>query len=117
MKVAQLHALFRQIVERRRRDLSTKRTDIRVTEVVGDDQQNIRPLGGCGFANLMTVHEHNRHGCYPDEKKGISYHDVRIVTANGLSCAALFGRIVNMIESAQSRAQAPRSERIAETHA
>jgi hypothetical protein len=96
MKVAQPHTLFRQIVERRRRDLSTKRTDIRVTEVVGDDQQNIRPLGGCGFANLMAAHEHNRHGCYPNEKKGFSHHETPIVTINGLSCATLSRQTTRM---------------------
>jgi len=42
MKVGQLQTLFCQLIQGRGRDLSAKRTNIRIAQIVSDNQQNIR---------------------------------------------------------------------------
>ena len=47
MKIRQPQTLLRQTVQCGGRDLPTKGTNIRISQIVRDDQQNIRPRWFC----------------------------------------------------------------------
>lgn len=77
IEVRHAQAVFREAVEIRRVDFAAERADVRVAEIVGDDQQHVRALvGGMGAG----CHEHGRcdRACADEVLHGVSVNVVLV---------------------------------------